>query len=141
VSGGERQLALVARALAQEPRILVMDEPTASLDFGNQVRVLAAVRGLAERGIAVVLSTHDPDHGLLCAHRAALLDHGRLVRLGTPEEVVTTEHLREIYGVEVDVLRLAEGAHRRSVCVPRLTPGAGVSSGTEVGGTRRREWS
>jgi iron complex transport system ATP-binding protein len=119
----------------------VMDEPTASLDFGNQVRVLAAVRGLAERGIAVVLSTHDPDHAFLCAHQAALLDHGRLVRLGMPEEVVTTEHLREIYGVEMDVLRLAEGAHRRHVCVPRLAPGAGVSSGTEVGGTRRREWS
>ena len=76
VSGGERQLALVARALAQEPRILVMDEPTASLDFGNQVRVLAEIQALAGRGIAVVLSTHDPDHAFLCAHRVALLHGG-----------------------------------------------------------------
>jgi iron complex transport system ATP-binding protein len=59
ISGGERQLALVARALAQEPRILVLDEPTASLDFGNQVRVLDAVRRLAEsHGLTVLLSTH-----------------------------------------------------------------------------------
>jgi iron complex transport system ATP-binding protein len=61
VSGGERQLTLIARALAQEPSILVMDEPTASLDFGNQVRVLGEVRALARRGIAVIMSTHDPD--------------------------------------------------------------------------------
>ena len=80
--GGERQLALVARAVAQEPAILVMDEPTASLDFGNQVRVLAHVQSLARRGIAVVLSTHDPDQAFLCADLVALLHEGGLARLG-----------------------------------------------------------
>src|SRR4030095_13678221 len=69
ISGGERQITLVARALAQEPKILVMDEPTASLDFGNQVRVLSEIKALAGRGIAVILSTHDPDQAFLCAHR------------------------------------------------------------------------
>ena len=59
-----------------------MDEPTASLDFGNQVRVLAHVRSLARRGIAVVLSTHDPDQAFLCADLVALLHEGRLARLG-----------------------------------------------------------
>jgi iron complex transport system ATP-binding protein len=140
VSGGERQLALVARALAQEPRILVMDEPTASLDFGNQVRVLAEIQALAGRGIAVVLSTHDPDHAFLCGHRVALLHDGRLARLGTPDEVVTAESLREIYGVEVDVLALP-GDRGRRVCVPRLTRPGGVSSGLETRTTGRSGWS
>jgi iron complex transport system ATP-binding protein len=71
VSGGERQLVLVARALAQKPRILVLDEPTASLDFSNQVRVLDAVRGLAEtRALSVLLSTHDPEQAFACTDRA-----------------------------------------------------------------------
>jgi iron complex transport system ATP-binding protein len=141
VSGGERQLALVARALAQEPRILVMDEPTASLDFGNQVRVLAEIQALAGRGIAVVLSTHDPDHAFLCGHRVALLHDGRLARLGPPEEVVTAESLREIYGVEVDVLALPDDRSGRRVCVPRLTRPGSVSSGPENRTMGRSGWS
>jgi iron complex transport system ATP-binding protein len=141
VSGGERQLALVARALAQESRILVMDEPTASLDFGNQVRVLTAIQALARRGIAVVLSTHDPDHAFLCAHRVALLHRGQLVRLGTPAAVVTPECLREIYGVDVDVLALPDDPGGRRVCVPRLARAPGVSSGAEGGTPGRPAWS
>jgi iron complex transport system ATP-binding protein len=123
ISGGERQLTLIARALAQQPAILVMDEPTASLDFGNQVRVLAEIEQLARRGIAVMLSTHDPDHAFLCAHRVALLHHGRLARLGPPGEVITRESLREVYGVEVAVTEVT-GADGRvaHVCVPTLGP-------------------
>ncbi len=118
VSGGERQLALVARALAQDPRILVLDEPTASLDFGNQVRVLDAVRGLAEtRGLSVLLSTHHPEHAFACADRVAVLADGQLLRIGPPAEVVTAETLRACYAVEVSVLPIADGRYR--VCVPR----------------------
>jgi iron complex transport system ATP-binding protein len=121
ISGGERQLTLIARALAQQPAILVMDEPTASLDFGNQVRVLGEVERLAARGIAVMLSTHDPDHAFLCAHRVALLHEGRLARLGPPDEVVTRDSLRAVYGVEVAVLEMTRPDGRRSrVCVPGL---------------------
>jgi len=124
ISGGERQLTLIARALAQQPAILVMDEPTASLDFGNQVRVLSEVERLAHRGIAVMLSTHDPDHAFLCAHRVALLHHGRLARLGAPGEVITGESLREVYGVEVKVLEMARPDGRMAhVCVPALGTG------------------
>jgi iron complex transport system ATP-binding protein len=79
LSGGQRQLVLIARALAQEPKILVMDEPTASLDFGNQVLVLNHVRELARQGIGIILSTHDPDHAFACADRVALLHEGRLI--------------------------------------------------------------
>src|SRR5262249_14913052 len=118
ISGGERQLALIARALAQEPRILVLDEPTASLDFGNQVRVLDAVRGLAEsRGLTVLLSTHHPEQAFACAVRVAVLAGGELLRIGSPAEVVTTETLRECYALDVAVLPVADDRYR--VCVPR----------------------
>jgi len=118
ISGGERQLALVARALAQEPRILVLDEPTASLDFGNQVRVLNAVRSLARtRGLTVLLSTHHPEQAFACADRVAVLAGGGLLRIGPSAEVVTTETLRECYEVEVAVLPVVDDRYR--VCVPR----------------------
>jgi iron complex transport system ATP-binding protein len=124
ISGGERQLTLIARALAQQPAILVMDEPTASLDFGNQVRVLGQIERLADRGIAIMLSTHDPDHAFLCAHRVALLHHGRLARLGRPDEVITAESLREVYGVEVAITPVVRADGRTArVCVPALGDG------------------
>jgi iron complex transport system ATP-binding protein len=120
MSGGERQLTLVARALAQEPSILVMDEPTASLDFGNQVRVLSHVQSLARRGIAVVLSTHDPDQAFLCADLVALLHDGRLSRLGSPADAITAATLRETYGVDVEVATLVREGRTVRVCLPSL---------------------
>jgi len=115
ISGGQRQLVLVARALAQDAPAIVMDEPTASLDFGNQVVVLSEVRRLAARGLAVLLSTHDPDHAFSIGHRVALLDEGRLVAVGNPDEVLTPERLRAVYGVTVTVERLSRG---QTVCAP-----------------------
>jgi iron complex transport system ATP-binding protein len=119
ISGGQRQLALVARALAQEPRVLIMDEPTASLDFGNQVRVLEQISRLAGQGLAVILSTHHPDHAFLCAHQVILLADGGVANQGPPEQVVTAENLRSVYGVDVAV-RTVDGAR---VCVPVLESG------------------
>ncbi len=84
ISGGQRQLALIARSLAQEAPAIIMDEPTASLDFGNQVVVLSEVKRLAARGLAIVLSTHDPDHAFSVGDRVALLDGGRLIAQGLP---------------------------------------------------------
>jgi len=119
VSGGERQLALVARALAQEPLILVLDEPTASLDFGNQVRVLDAVRSLAERrGLSVLVSTHHPEQAFACADRVAVLAGGALLQIGAPADVITRETLRACYSVDVVVLPVADDRYR--VCVPSL---------------------
>ncbi len=118
VSGGERQLALVARALAQEPRLLVMDEPTASLDFGNQVRILRRIRALSEHGISVLFSTHDPDHAFLAADRALLLAEGRMIALGTPKDVIRPDTLARMYGVQVEVVPLAGGGH---TCLPAMT--------------------
>jgi len=119
VSGGERQLALIARALAQEAQVVVMDEPTANLDFGNQVRVLQHIQSLAHSGIGVLLSTHDPDHAFVCADRVAVLHDGHLARLGTPDDVITAEVLKSIYGVNAVVTRVPlEGGRERRVCLP-----------------------
>jgi ABC-type cobalamin/Fe3+-siderophores transport system ATPase subunit len=120
ISGGERQLTLIARALAQDARVIVMDEPTANLDFGNQVRVLQHIQSLARSGIGVLLSTHDPDQVFLCADRVAMLHEGRLARLGAPEATITPGSLKEIYGVEVAIVRVSVGDGReRAVCIPR----------------------
>lgn len=118
ISGGERQLALIARALAQQARMVVMDEPTANLDFGNQVRVLECIRALAADGIGVLLSTHDPDHAFICADRVAMLHKGGLLACGSAEAVMTPAQLQQLYGVEVMVTEVAVGQGKRRVCLP-----------------------
>jgi iron complex transport system ATP-binding protein len=119
VSGGERQLALIARALAGGPSLLVMDEPTASLDFGNQTRVLAQISALARDGVGILLSTHDPDHAFACATHVALLHGGGLVANGPPDATITSAAMRLLYGVEVEIAEIADarGALHR-VCLP-----------------------
>jgi len=117
ISGGERQLALVARALAQEPGLLVLDEPTASLDFGNQVRVLQKILALAASGISILFATHDPDHAFLTSQRALLLAEGRVLEIGAPADVIRPDSLQRLYGVSVEVLPLAGGRH---TCLPAL---------------------
>lgn len=121
ISGGERQLTLLARALAQSAPLMVMDEPTASLDFGNQVKVLERIAQLAESGIGVLLSTHDPDQAFLLGHRVALLHGGTLAALGAPHEVLTAASLHMLYGVDVDISKVGDArVGERAVCVPRL---------------------
>lgn len=104
ISGGERQLALIARALAQEPALLVMDEPTASLDFGNQIRVLEHIARLRAGGMAVLMTTHQPEHALRIADRIALLGCGRLAAIGAPQAVATPAALAALYGVSEDAV-------------------------------------
>lgn len=122
ISGGERQLMLIARALAQGSQLLIMDEPTASLDFGNQIRVLRQFAALAATGIGIVFSTHDPDHALNYADRVLMLKDGGLLQCGRPDEVVTGDNLQQLYGVKVAVESIAEShprhARRRRTCVP-----------------------
>lgn len=115
LSGGQRQLVIIARAIAQAAPLIVMDEPTASLDFGNQAVVLAIVRHLARSGTGIVLSTHDPDHALAVATRVALMRDGQLIAHGAAADVLTPALLAEVYGISVTMERLASGA---MVCVP-----------------------
>ena len=107
ISGGERQLVLIARALAQEPRVIVLDEPTASLDFGNQGKVLRQIGEIKSRGLAVLFTTHDPNHALRYADRVALLAGGTLLAEGPPVEMLTASRLADLYGAEIHTLQSA----------------------------------
>lgn len=109
VSGGERQLALIARALAQDARLLVMDEPLAGLDFGHQLRLLARLESLAAEGYGVLMTTHDPQQPLSGCQRVALLIDGRIAVDGAPDSVLTPEAIGRLYGVEVDLVHAADG--------------------------------
>jgi iron complex transport system ATP-binding protein len=117
ISGGERQLALIARALAQQPRVLMLDEPTANLDFGNQIRVLAEVRRLAAQGLAVIFATHHPEQAFACADKVAVLHGGRLERQGSPDAIITAETMRLVYGIEVEIVPVGDG--RLKMVVPK----------------------
>lgn len=121
ISGGERQMVLIARALAQQPKVLVMDEPTASLDYGNQMRVLSHIRRLARQGMAIVLSTHNPDHVFMVADRVALLHEGGLAGLGPPAEVLTVKRVKQLYDIDVVMGVLPGGSFQ--LCAPRLDMG------------------
>ena len=119
LSGGQQQLVLIARALAQQPDIMVMDEPTASLDFGNQQLVLSRMRGLADCGTSVLMVTHDPAHAFYCADRAIVLHEGVILKDGAPADVITAETMLEIYNTEVRVDRVDVGEGRTGcACIP-----------------------
>ena len=121
LSGGQQQLVLIARALAQESDILVMDEPTASLDFGNQQLVLSRMKMLARMGKAVIMVTHDPDHALFCADRVIVMDRGEILEEGSTGACVTTEMLRRIYNTNAQVIDVTVAPGRtEKVCVPLL---------------------
>jgi iron complex transport system ATP-binding protein len=109
ISGGERQLVLLARALAQEPRFVVLDEPTASLDFGNQGKVMREIRALATAGHGVLFTTHDPNHALRAADRAYLLRAGERIAEGAVGSVLTRAQLEALYGAAVETVTDAAG--------------------------------
>lgn len=109
LSGGQRQLVLIARAMAQGAKALIMDEPTASLDFANRLMVQRAVRGLAARGIGIVLSTHDPDQAAALADRVLLIGPGGVIAAGPPAMAMTGEALSALYGQPVRRHLLADG--------------------------------
>jgi iron complex transport system ATP-binding protein len=136
LSGGERQLVLVARALAQDARVLVLDEPASSLDYGNQLRLLGTLRRLADGGLSILFTTHRPEHALLAADRVAVLEAGRISANGPAASVLSPQLLRRLYGAEVELLERPEGG---LALWPRLGESWDAKAGTttqEDGGTR-----
>lgn len=117
ISGGERQLAIFARTLAQEPEVIVLDEPTSHLDYGNQVRILSLIRDLAGKGTAVVMTTHNPDHAFMAAHRVGVMYDGRIDRFDIPGRIITEKKLKQIYRVNV---RLLPDSRFGKICVPEI---------------------
>lgn len=105
ISGGERQLVLLARTLVQETQGILLDEPAAHLDFSNQVGLLETMHDLATKGgLAIAFTSHYPNHALLFSTTVALMREGKLVAQGSPDEVITEENLRRVYGIDVQVV-------------------------------------
>jgi iron complex transport system ATP-binding protein len=111
LSTGERQLASIARALVQDPEILLLDEPTSHLDLANTRRVLGVLNRLRKKGKTIVLTTHDPNTAAALADEIVLLRCGRVVAAGPPVSVLTVEMLGLAYGVKVDVRMIDERPH------------------------------
>lgn len=114
ISGGERQQAMIARALAQEPKVLLFDEPTAHLDYGNQLKTLKIIKGLSKKGYAVVMTTHNPDHAVLLGGSVAMLSRDGRLECGRTKEILTEEMLQRVYGTEIKLVYVDE-VHR-TVC-------------------------
>jgi iron complex transport system ATP-binding protein len=112
ISGGEQQLVLIARALAQGAKILVMDEPTSNLDYGNQMRTHRQLRKLADEGYTILQSTHHPEQTYLFADRILCMQDGKIFVLGTPQEVINESLMRELYRVDVEMLRAEDDRAR-----------------------------
>lgn len=121
ISGGERQMVLIARAIAQQPKFLIMDEPTANLDYGNQVKILEKVKSLSRKGVGLVLTTHSPEHAFLCSTKVALLCRRNELETGEAEAVINPEKLRKAYGIDVRIIA-TEGLKGETVkgCIPLL---------------------
>ena len=116
LSGGEQQLVLIARALVQKAPILMLDEPTAKLDFGNQLLVLEKAKSLAREGYTVIQTTHHPEQSYMYSDRILALRKGRVLTEGTPKDVLTEETIRALYGVDVQVVSLYHDNAR--ICIP-----------------------
>lgn len=102
LSGGERQLVFIARALTQESPIIIMDEPTASLDYGNQLKLYEMIKGLQKDGKTIVFTTHNPAHVLYLDCSVAVIQSGKITKTGQAQDIITHATLKEIYGDIVD---------------------------------------
>lgn len=119
ISGGERQLVMIARALAQQPAFLVLDEPTASLDYGNMIRVIKKINSLREKSYGIIMTTHNPDQAFMCDAKVALLQRNGPVKFGDAVEVITMRNLKDAYNVDIRVVEFADKKGRRiRMCVP-----------------------
>ncbi len=115
ISGGERQLASIARALAQRTGILLMDEPTAHLDYGNQVKTLRVIKTLAGKGYSIVMTTHNPEHAMMLGDQVAVIDRNGGFTFGHHADVISGEFLSSLYDTGIEVRRIDDIG--RAVCL------------------------
>lgn len=116
ISGGERQLVTIAKAIAQQPRIILLDEPTAHLDFGNQLRMISLIQQLAQAGFSVIFTTHMPDHVLQLGGKTGILNSmGKLI-FGDSAAVLSDQVLSELYQIDLKICYIEEA--NKKMCVP-----------------------
>jgi iron complex transport system ATP-binding protein len=120
LSGGERQLVLLARTLVQQPAVVLLDEPTTHLDSRNQVRSLTKIGALAAKGMSVIMTTHDPNQAFLFPGRTVLMHPGGSVTVGPAADVITAPSLSAAYGTDIQVLTIArsDGRGEFKFCTP-----------------------
>ena len=118
ISGGERQLMLLARALVQDASMLIMDEPTANLDYGNSCRVMERVKRLGQNGYTIIFSTHDPNQAFSYATKVLALKDGGVMAVGAPEAVLTQAVLSRLYGIPVARCEMETAFGRKTICMP-----------------------
>lgn len=115
LSGGEQQLAFFARVIAQEPHILILDEPTSHLDFGNQLKTLDIISKLAADGLSVIMTSHFPDHAFISSNKVAIMKDRNFMAIGRPEKVITENNMEKAYGIHVEIVDMG---YNRKICVP-----------------------
>ncbi|NLP36275.1 MAG: ABC transporter ATP-binding protein [Firmicutes bacterium] len=118
ISGGERQLVLIARTLCQEPEIILFDEPTSHLDFKNQALVLRTIKKLSERGMTIVMTSHFPNHVWKVGTKVAMLGYQGMVAQGPVEQVMTEENLTRAYGINIKIHEASSGTGAIHFCEP-----------------------
>lgn len=116
ISGGEQQMVLIARAIAQRTKIIIMDEPCSNLDYGNQIKVMRTVKELTKHGYLIIQSTHNPEHVFLFSDEVLVITEGKVQAKGKAEEILTEDLLKLVYGIDIRVHEI-EGRHLR-LCVP-----------------------
>lgn len=121
ISGGEFAMTMFARALAQQPELLILDEPTAALDYGNAVRVISKVRKLAKEGFAVLMVTHNPDHAFMCGADVALFTRHKPVKFGGAYDIITRANIQEAYGINVKLVEFThDNQELMRTCAPEF---------------------
>ena len=116
ISGGEKQLVMFAKVLAQEPEIVLLDEPTSHLDFGNQFKILNMIEDLSCRGFSVVMTSHFPDHSFLVSNKVGVMKGHHFIDMGPANDVITEHNMQQTYGLDVKIVYIEQAG--RKVCVP-----------------------
>ena len=121
ISGGELQMVMFARALAQEPQMLILDEPTAALDYGNAVRVIQKIRKLSRLGYGVMMITHNPDHAFMTGANVALFTRDQPMKFGTANQIITRENIKDAYGIGVKLVEFThDNQFTMRMCAPEF---------------------